>query len=334
MKTFVDVVSGRRDDRKEYNEMVRFVLDGGADTVVVQFLDRFGRNPKEILRRYWELQDHGVTVVATDEDLREELLLLVRAGIAGAESRRTSERVSANMARVVEKGVHAARAPFGLRRVYEGRDNVRWELDPVEAPVVREMYRLAVEENLGYKRIGDRLTEQGHRARGGRPIAAFTVQRILCDEALVGTLTYGKRPRKGNPQRDVVRVPDFFPAIFTRDEWDKLQERLEIRRESSRGQTHSSPYLLSGIVRCGDCGGPMVGKVGSQWKKQKKYRNYYCSRAMRSKELCSTYNGHSAGKLEESILDYLGQFSDPDLVREHMAAAERKEVERTETELR
>jgi oligoendopeptidase F len=32
-------------------------------------------------------------------------------------------------------------------------------------------------------------------------------------------------------------------------------------------------------------------------------------------------------------LDYLGQFSDPELVREHMAAAERNEVERTEAEL-
>ena len=59
------------------------------------------------------------------------------------------------MSRAVGKGVHAARAPFGLRRAYHGRE-VRWEKDPVEAPVVREMYRLSVEENRGYKAIGDR----------------------------------------------------------------------------------------------------------------------------------------------------------------------------------
>ena len=113
--TFIDVVSGRRDDRKEYLRMVEYVLQGGADVVVVQFLDRFGRNPREILQRYWELQDHGVTITATDEDIKEELLLVIKAGIAGAESRRTSERVRANMSRVVQKGVHAARAPYGLR---------------------------------------------------------------------------------------------------------------------------------------------------------------------------------------------------------------------------
>ena len=88
--------------------MVEYALTGAAEVIVVQFLDRFGRNPREILQRYWELQDAGVSVVATDEDINEELILLIKAGIAGAESRRTSERVRANMSRAVEKGVHAA----------------------------------------------------------------------------------------------------------------------------------------------------------------------------------------------------------------------------------
>ena len=333
VSTYTDVVSGRRDDRREYNKMVEFVIQGRASFVVVQFLDRFGRNPKEILRRYWELEEHGVSVVATDEDLTEELILLVKAGMAGAETRRTSERVRANMARVVQKGVHVARAPYGLRRIYVGRHEVEWELHPIEAPVVREMYRLAIEENFGFKRIGDRLTERGHRARGGRPLAAFTIQRILNNEAIMGTLTYGKRPRKGNPQQEIVRVPGFFPAMLTQDEWEQLQERLAIRREFSKGRTHSSAYLLSGIVRCGNCGGSMVGKAGVQLKKRRRYRNYYCSRAMNSRALCATYNGHSAPKLDAAILEYLGRFSDPTLVREHMAAAESKEIEAKDAEI-
>ena len=117
----------------------------------------------------------------------------------------------------------------------------------------------AVEENLGFKAIADRLTDKGHRARGGRPFASFTVHRILSNEALMGTLTYGKRPRKGNPQPEVVRVPGFFPAALSEEEWQRLQERLTIRRELSRGRAHSSTYLLGGIVRCGQCGGPMSG---------------------------------------------------------------------------
>ena len=112
--TYTDVISGRRDDRREYLRRIEFVSAGGADLIVVQFLDRFGRNLKAILRRIWDLQELGVTVLATDEDIQEELVLLIKAGIAGAESRRTSEKVRAYMARSVEKGVHAARPPFGL----------------------------------------------------------------------------------------------------------------------------------------------------------------------------------------------------------------------------
>jgi site-specific DNA recombinase len=333
--SFVDIVSGTRDDRKEYRRMLDFVMDGGADVVVVQFLDRFGRNPRENLQRYWQLQDFGVSVVATDEDIREELILLLKAGMAGAESKRTSERVRANMGRAVQKGVHPARPPFGLKPIREVRDSrveTRWELDPTEAPIVREMFRLAVEENLGYKAIADRLTQQGHRAKGGRPFAAHTVDRILNNEALAGNLVYGKRPKKGNPQQELVRVDGFFPAILSESEWLQLQQRASIRKDSARGRTHSSEYLLSGILRCGYCRGPMAGKRSAAYK-GRHYRNYACSRAMKSRALCSFYNGHSVNKVERAVLEYLSQFSDPQLVKKHLAAVQTKEFSEREAEL-
>ena len=43
--SFVDVQSGRRDDRTEYRQMVERALAGGASVIVVQFLDRFGATP-------------------------------------------------------------------------------------------------------------------------------------------------------------------------------------------------------------------------------------------------------------------------------------------------
>ena len=312
--------------------MVEYAIQGNTDVIVVQYLDRFRRNPREILQRYWELQDAGVSVVATDEDINEELILLIKAGIAGAESRRTSERVRAIMSRAVEKGVHAARAPFGLRRIYHGKE-VSWEKDPVEASAVKEMYRLSVEENRGYKAIADLLNEAGHHARSGRPFSSFTIQRVLSNEAMMGDLTYGKKPKKGNPQQELVRVKAFFPAIFNETEWTTLQKRLEIRRESSRGRAHSSEYLLSGIARCGYCGGPMTGKAAASYK-GRQYRNYWCSRATRSRALCEHYNGHSTTKLESAVLEYLSQFSDPEIVKQHIESADQAELTARETELK
>lgn len=329
--TFVDVASGRRDDRLQYQRMVSYVMGGGADAIVVQFVDRLGRNPREILRRVWELQEHGVEVVATDEDIREELVLLIKAGVAGAESKRNSERVRANMTKAAEKGdTHFGRAPYGYRRVRQG-ERVSFEQDPLEAHVVREMARLVVDENLGYKSVADRLTAAGVPARRGR-WASDTIRRILANEALVGTLVFNKRPRKGNPAGELVRVPGFYPAILSADEWAALQARLAIRRENPRGRTQASTYLLSGIARCGCCGGPMVGKKGYA-RKGRVYRNYWCANALRSRALCAYYNGHSAPRLEAAILEYLGQYSDPERVRALLAEAAPREAERAEREL-
>lgn len=334
---FTDVQSGRRDDRQEYRRMLDFVRSGGADAVVVQFLDRFGRNPREILTRIWELQERNVQVIATDEDIREELVLLVRAGLAGAESKRTSERVRAYMTRSAEKGVHVGRAPYGYRAT-RVNNTVTWEQEPGEAATIKEMYRLAVEENQGHKAIADVLTMRGYPTREGRPWASYTVQRVLTSEAIAGVLVYGKQPKKGNPARETVRLEGFFPAVLTKEEWQKLQERLGIRRESARGSTHKSDYLLSGIARCGYCGGPMVGKVGSlkqgsNARPGERYRNYWCSWALQSRAKCSHSNGHAAAKLETAVLDYLGQYSDPDRVRALLEADKGRASIRLEQEL-
>ncbi len=52
-----------------------------------------------------------------------------------------------------------------------------------------------------------------------------------------------------------------------------------------------------------------------------------------SPALCATYNGHSAPKLEQAVLDYLGEFSDPELVKQHLAIGQAKELEQKEVEL-
>ena len=76
--------------------------------------------------------------------------------MAGAESKRTSEKVKANMARIVSKGTHSGRVPFGfkpVRRLDEGRAGVdHWEVDEEQAEAVREMTRLAVERTVGFWR--------------------------------------------------------------------------------------------------------------------------------------------------------------------------------------
>ena len=313
---YVDVESGRRDERKAYREMVGAALRGQAGVIIVQFLDRLGRHPKELLRRVWELEDAGVGVEATDEDLGEEMMLLMRAGFAGAESRRISERVMANMRNAVSKGVHVGSPPFGLVSVYEGPHKVRWEIEPREALIVREMVRLRVEGNLGYLAVAKRLTALGHATRRGGRWTPEGVKQVLTGSYLIGQLVYG---RKGKRPGDLVVVDGFFPAILSADEWAKLQER-ESLRAGIKGRAQVSDFLLSTMVRCAHCGGPMIGQSGSKTS-YGRYRRYVCSNKIRNTVECPQ-RAHEARALEKAVLEYLGQFSDPQKVRALLATSE------------
>ncbi|MCH7971727.1 MAG: recombinase family protein [Chloroflexi bacterium] len=334
VRLFQDVQSGRRNDRIEYQNMVRYALEEQVDVVLVQYLDRFGRNPQEILQRIWELKDHGVSVEATDQDIQDELILLVMAGVAGHESKRTSERVRANMGNIVKRGIHSGKPPFGFRSVREIVDGrarvVRWEIEESEAEIIREMARLCTDENHGFKAISDTLNERGLQRATGHWVPS-SVQHILRNPVLKGLMVYGRRPKTGNPKGEEIEVPGVFPPILTDAEWDALQLRMDIRKKVSRGSSHKSDYLLSGMARCGHCGGPMSGKSGSAYK-GRRYTSYVCTRATRAREGCAFYNGHAQKRLETAVMEYLGEFSDPKRVKKLLSESSKTDLDRKKRE--
>lgn len=330
--TFTDIQSGRRNDRVQYQAMLRYVVEHDIGHVVVLFLDRFGRNPREILRRYWELEEWGIAVESANEDLKEELLLLVRAGIAGAESRRTSERVKAASFKAAAKGRHMSRPPYGYRQVKEG-DSTRWEQESREAEAIRLAYRLFVEDNKGYMAVANELNRLGYRGKlqfGSKLFSPATLVFIMKNPNLRGALAYG-RTQKAGAQVDVVMVEGVFPAILCPEEWERLQERLAIRSEHRRGRTHISSFLLGGIARCGHCGGALVGT--SRMRGEKRSAEYYCRSHKDAIARCPYNNGHAAHRLEAAVLDFLGQYDDPDRVRELLLVQDTEYDNRQEQEL-
>jgi len=322
--SFTDIQTGKRDDRADYRRMVRFALDGHADVVVVRWLDRFGRNPREILRRVWQLQEAGVEVVATDEDLKEEIVLLVKAWSAGQESRRTAERVKDNMLASARKGVKFGRAPYGFRRVVLPSGAISYEQVPAEVAAVHEMARLVTDENLGYKAVADRLSASGYPARSPKGWASEVIRTILNSPTLIGRMTYGAVPKKGNTS-EVVTIDDYFEPILTQAEWDAVQARLAIRRETTpRGRTATSDYLLSGIAKCGHCGAGLIGSMSSRHNKDGSvyhHRAYVCANGRRGRALCDDIKYHSAARLEGAVLAHLAEYEDPRRVQARVAAA-------------
>lgn len=239
------------------------------------------------------------------------------------------------MGNSARKGTHSGKAPYGfrpIREVIDGRAKViRWEIEDTEAEIIREMARLSSEENLGFKAISDNLNDRGLR-RESRHWVPSSIQQILRNPVIKGLMVYGRNQKEDHPAQELIEVPGVFPPILTNEEWDTLQQRMDIRKGAPRGSVHKSNYLLSGIARCGHCGGPMTGKTGGAYK-GRVYRSYQCVRAKKSKEDCAYHNGHNAKRIEPAVLEYLGQFSDPKRVAQLLKESGSTELKRKKTDL-
>jgi hypothetical protein len=150
------------------------------------------------------------------------------------------------MGNSARKGVHGGKAPYGFRSVREIIDGraivVRWEIEEAEAEIIREMARLNSEENLGFKAISDKLNERGMR-RESRHWVPSSIQQILRTPVIKGLMVYGRSRKKIDPSHELIEVEGVFPPILSDEEWDTLQQRMDIRKGTPRGSVHKKQLL-------------------------------------------------------------------------------------------
>jgi site-specific DNA recombinase len=206
-------------------------------------------------------------------------------------------RVRSAMKRKAVKGEVLGRPPYGYR---VGPRN-RLQLVQEEAVVVRYIFRLYLHEGLGIRLIARRLNEEGLRTRRGRPWSMVSIRDILRNRAYVGTY-----------HRLGVRVPGTHEAIISPDDFRRVQDRLSDRR-TNFSPRNIQPYLLSGLLVCGNCGNRMIGVSRRQsWRRRSDgsevaalYRYYQCE-SRTNQGICS-YHTQRAEELEEEVRRLLAE---------------------------
>lgn len=85
------------------------------------------------------------------------------------------------------------------------------------------MYCMAVEENRGFLSIANELNAKGYITSAGGHWGAASVQVILRNPALNGTMVYGRKAKKASVLDDaLVTVKGVFPKILDDQEWAAL----------------------------------------------------------------------------------------------------------------
>jgi site-specific DNA recombinase len=292
-----EAVSGRTDDRAQFQKMLTDAKEGFFDVVVIDAVDRFSRDKYDSVLYKRELRKKcGVRIEYASQKIDDTPEGFMLEGIL----ENLAQYYAANLARETMKGLteNALRGwhtggipPFGLKLVTnigEGGDVYKtYDIHPDHAPVVKKIFEI-YDAGGTYGEIMTATKEDMIRLRG-RPLSKNSIHDMLRNEKYTGTFVFGKgtkkKHRKGGTK--VMRVPDAFPAIVSRELWERVQARMDKRRHSpgerARGKA-KEVYLLSGLIFCGQCGSAFVGNRNVGKTAKKRYAYYKCGLKDRSKE--------------------------------------------------
>lgn len=281
---FQDVLSGRRDDRNDYQRMLLTIrglaLQGKPQSLTVPAFDRLGRNVAERVRAYKELEELGVPLHGVREGgAVPEFIYNIYASVAQEESRQLGVRLREINTGLAHRGWHKpGSVAWGYQR-RKATDSERaagspktvLEIDETAAPYVREAWeRLASGEAI--RSIAVWVAGLPDSVRGGRNLGFQAVRKLFRAPVYVGRL--------GEYDDDeplaVLDLPrGHEPSLIDDDVWRRACGSKRMAAKMPRQA--SGEYPLTGLLRCYRCGSRMSGRIkGTQGGTRASRREYIC----------------------------------------------------------
>lgn len=127
VKEYVDIASGRKDDRINYQKLFNDVRKRKADIVLVWKFDRFARSTKELINALEEFNTLGVDFISYKENIDTNspagrVLFTMISAFSSFEADIIRERVKAGLEKAKMRGMKLGRPPLNesvIERVKE-----------------------------------------------------------------------------------------------------------------------------------------------------------------------------------------------------------------------
>lgn len=280
--------------RPEFQKMLNDIKDGKdkVDYVLVFKLSRFGRNAADTLNSLQYMEDFGVNLLCVEDSIDSagasgKLMISVLAAVAEIERENIKEQTMAGRQQKARDGRwNGGFAPYGYKLVHkDGEKGKVLEIDEKEAELVRLIYDKFVNTNMGANGIAKWLNERGYtktvRQNGTMPtLSAHFVKLVLDNPVYMGKIAYGRRKTEKidgtrNEFHIVKQAEDAYEiydgiheAIVTEEMWYEAYAKRKvtgIKHEKTHSIGHY--HMLSGVVRCPECGAKMYGVVNRKKKK-------------------------------------------------------------------
>ena len=301
---YADKETGKVNRREQLDELIDHANRGEFEYILVDDFDRFSRAGARGEVFIQDLEEKtGVRVIAV-RDLVDTSTYMgkvyrgMKLILSGAERDRIVEKTKVRMKNYASMGYWmGGNPPYGLKAVEvkdkEGKPRKVLEVDEQEAPVVHEIFALFAQgKSINF--ICEFFADRKILNRKGKPWSKTAIWDILHNEKYIGSIVYGKGSKRYHHinRKDALIVENAIDAIISRELWEKVQERFSKHSWSPR--VHF--YLLTGLIKCGDCGASLVGN-GS------KKTSYVCSAWKNHKPV--RYVGVAKSKVEKFVIDYI-----------------------------
>ena len=174
-------ISGTSTRRRDsFLRMIRDAREGRFDFIITKEISRFSRSTLDSILYTQELLEHNVGVLFQNDNINtldpdSEFRLVVMAGVAQDEVRKLSERLKFGFRQAIKNG-HV----LGNDRLwgYDKKDCVL-TINEAEAQVVRRIFDLYANHQMGIRRISRTLYDEGITSRQGSPFNVLTIRHIL-----------------------------------------------------------------------------------------------------------------------------------------------------------
>ncbi len=257
-------------------EFQRLLMDGKNkkfEVLLVYKLDRLTRNVKDLYEILQVLDKHGIGFTSATEvfdttNAMGRLFVTIVAAMAQWERENLAERIKMGFDQKKREGIwHSTKIPYGF--IKDGNNLVP---HPEQALVMQELFRKYM-SGQGVHRLNLWLNEQT-----GIAWTHSGTYYTLTNPTYAGLLSIG--PRNSNPE--LIPATNIIP-IISAETWHQSRQ-VASRRAGLPPRTGTGQYALVGVLRCGICGGAVVGYTTRKTRKTKPmyiYYGYKCLHAMR-----------------------------------------------------
>jgi site-specific DNA recombinase len=294
-KVLYDIESGRKDTRKNFNQIITLAKNQVATEIIVTRLDRLGRNVISIHKTIEALQKAGVKLTILDSPLGDTnsafgwLTINNIAGLAEFESRLLSERISHGTDYYRSNLKYFGKPPFGYTKDENGRCIPHPSNWLIAKEIIRKFY------THSYHSISRWLAENFEIK-----MYPSSMRNWLHNPTLRGHTFY--KLKSG----EIDRHYGTHQALICEQEYQDLGKMTA--HIDKKDPAKFKPHILAGIFKCGVCGYAM--------SKTKAGEQFQCSQYKRlGKSVCSNGKAIAKSIVKKEVVKVLTQYA-KQIVRE------------------